>query len=438
MTDLPLLSIVIGLLLILGCLAGAFAVLRKKRTINDLPTSKTQGVFIGLTELKGTAESEQPFTAWLSGIKCVCYHWQVEEEWRRTVTESYRDSKGRMQTRTKVESGWKQVAAGGEKAPFYLKDDSGVIRVIPDGAKIRDNSTFNQKVNRSNPLYYSHGPSTAIANSTHQRRFIERALPLHITLYVLGQARQRQDIVAAEIAQNKQSSLFIISTATEKQISRGYAGWFWMWMGFGLLAALGSAFGWQMQAGAGSGLIWQPWVVMVLIYGLISLLVYLWTTYNNLINLKHRVQQAWSQVDVQIKRRFDLIPNLVKALEAYQQHENDTQTVLVALRSQMAATPAGESGPEYQSLTLTLRVLVEKYPELKAVEGYLKLHSALVDSEQRIALARDYFNQVTTFYNTRLDIIPERYVAALAGLKHRRLMSAGDFERAPVEVHLQI
>jgi len=82
------LPVIAGLLLILGCLTGAFWVLRKKRTIDDLPTSKTQGVFIGLSELKGSAESEPPFSGYLSGVKSVLNHWKVEEEWRRTGTET--------------------------------------------------------------------------------------------------------------------------------------------------------------------------------------------------------------------------------------------------------------------------------------------------------------------------------------------------------------
>jgi hypothetical protein len=83
-----------------------------------------------------------------------------------------------------------------------------------------------------------------------------------------------------------------------------------------------------------------------------------------------------------------------------------------------------------------LRIMVERYPDLKAGESFLNLQQSLVDTEQRIALARDYYNDVTTFYNTRLEIIPQRYVAALARLRPGSLMQASDFERAPVTVKL--
>ncbi|MDD5039478.1 MAG: LemA domain-containing protein, partial [Dehalococcoidales bacterium] len=96
-------SIVLGGLLSLGCLLGAFHVLRRKRLINDVPTSKTRGVFIGFVELKGTAESEMPLTSYLAGNRCVQYTWQVEEHWSRTVHETYTDAKGHTQTRTRIE-----------------------------------------------------------------------------------------------------------------------------------------------------------------------------------------------------------------------------------------------------------------------------------------------------------------------------------------------
>lgn len=434
-SPLVLILMGVGLLLIMGCLAGAFTVLRRKRVIDDLPTSKTQGVFIGLTELKGTAESEHPFIGYLSGVKCVYYNWRVEEEWRRTVTQTHTDSKGHVTTSTRTESGWKQVAAGGEKAPFYLKDDSGLIQVVPDGAKVTDNSVFSRTVTPADALYYSDGPQMTIANSTYHRRFSERALPLHAMLYVLGQARERQDTVAAEIAQDKKRETFIISTKTEKQISRGYAGWFWMWTVFGILIAVGTGIGWMYNAVNGS-LNWQPPVILGLAYLLAFLLIYLWTTYNNLVNLHHRVEQGWSQLDVQIKRRFDLIPNLVKAVESFRQYEQATQTTLANMRRQLEATPAGVAGPDYQGLNISLRVLIENYPDLKASENFLKLQNGLEDCEQRIALARDYFNQIATFYNTRLEIVPERFVAVLAGMKPRQLMGAAQFERAAVKVVL--
>jgi hypothetical protein len=109
-----------GMALGLLFLWGSLRLRRKRRLIDDLPTAKTQGVFIGLVELKGTAEAEAPFTAFLSSLRCVQYRYRVDEHWSRTVTETYTDKDGKTQTRTKQESGWTPVADGGETADFYL------------------------------------------------------------------------------------------------------------------------------------------------------------------------------------------------------------------------------------------------------------------------------------------------------------------------------
>jgi hypothetical protein len=148
------------------------------------------------------------------------------------------------------------------------------------------------------------------------------------------------------------------------------------------------------------------------------------------------VEQAWSQVDVQLKRRNDLIPNLVETVKGYRTYESQTQELLAAVRGQAEATPPGVAGPDFKGLAPALRVVVERYPELKASESFLRLQQSLVNTEQRIALARDYFNEIATFYNTRLETIPDRFVASLARLRHQALLVAEDFERVPVSVRL--
>jgi hypothetical protein len=432
----PLIPIAIGSVFAILCLIGAFINLRHKRTIDDLPTSKTQGVFIGQVELKGTAESDIPLTSYLASVRCVQYSWQVEEHWSRTVHETYTDSKGHVQTRTRVESGWNRVAGGEQAIPFYLKDDTGIIRVIPQGAKIQGNQTFSQTCTPLNALYYEKGPAHSIMNSTHQRRFHETAIPLHALLYTVGQSRERQDIAAAEIARDKSSDLFLISTRSEKQISFGYARWYWFFIILGLVISTGGGWGWAYSVRPISGLEWQPFAVMTGGYVIALIIGWFWSTYNSLINLHHRVEQSWSQVDIQLKRRNDLIPNLVSAIEGYKGYESESQKILAELRAQIEATPPGKTGVDFKGLSPLIRIVVEKYPELKASGAFLKLQQSLVDTEQRIALARDYFNDTATFYNTRLEIIPDRYAAGLAGLRPRTLMSASDFERAPIQVNL--
>jgi len=433
---LPLLSIVLGGLGALGCLVGAFRALRRKRLIDDVPTSRTQGVFIGLAELKGTAESEMPLTSYLAGTRCVQYAWQVDEHWSRTVHETYTDAKGHTHSRTRTESGWTKVAGDSQSIPFYLKDDTGVIRVVPEGATIHSITVFNETCSPNSDSYYGKGPARGVPNSTHRRRFHETALPLHAMLYVMGQARERKDVVAAEIANDKDAPMFVISTRTEKQLSTSHARWFWIWLILGLALAMGGTVGWSMLVKA--SIAWQPLVAAAGGFIVALLLGWVWAVYNSLINLHHMVEQGWSQVDVQLKRRYDLIPNLLETVRGYRAYESEIQKLLAEMRTQTEATPPGVAGPDFKGIAPMLNVIVERYPELKANESFLRLQQALVDAEQRIAQARDYFNNIATFYNTRLDIIPDRFVGALARLRPRTLMAAADFERAPVQVRLAL
>ncbi|MEI8290902.1 MAG: LemA family protein [Verrucomicrobiota bacterium] len=424
----------IGAVLALASLAGAFRAGQRRRLIDNLPTSKTSGVFIGFVELKGTAESAGPLTSYLAEQSCVHYAWTVEEHWSRTVTTTETDSKGNTRIVTRHESGWTQVAKGGETIPFYLQDDSGVILIQPDGAKIEPAKIFDETCSPGDPLYYAKGPATAVMDSDHRRRFVEMSIPLKAELYIVGQSRERQDIVAPEIAADEHAPMFLISTRSEEQVSRGMKWGARGWTIFGLLAAVGFTV-WRdgtlnvdpqsriaIYATIGAG------------YFLISLLAWIWMVFNSLVDLRQRVRAAWALVDIQLKRRFDLIPNLVNCVKGYRDHEAQLQTELAALRNQLAATPPGVAGPDHGAVSKVILGIAERYPELKANESFSALQKTLADTEQRIALARSYFNEIATHYNTRLEIVPERYVARLGAMKPQPLMEANDFERAAVTI----
>jgi hypothetical protein len=403
---------------------------RKRRLIDDLPTSKAHGVFIGFVELDGTAQSPTPLTSVLAALPCVAYEWSVLERWSRTVT--YTDSKGHLQTRH--ESGWKNVAGGGLQIPFNLRDDTGEILVHPAGARVESETVFDRTVTPVDPLYYGKGPPFAVANSNHVRRFKEDAIPLGERLYVVGQARERDDIVAAEIAHDPDAPLFLITVRAEKSVSSGLR-----WQAFGwdfasLLAAAGGVL-WGLYADRGI-ITPQPFIFAGAAWLFAWTLTWAITAYNSLVNLRQRVRQAWSLVEVQLKRRNDLIPNLVEAVRGFQDHEKNAQVELAAMRTQLLATPPGKPGPDPRAVLPAVRTLAERYPELKAQESFLALQQELADTEQRIALARAYFNDIATFHNTRLEIVPDRWVARVAGLKPRSLMTADDFERPAPMVNL--
>jgi hypothetical protein len=159
--------------------------------------------------------------------------------------------------------------------------------------------------------------------------------------------------------------------------------------------------------------------------------------YNSLIELRQRVRQAWSLVEVQLKRRHDLIPNLLGVVQGFSNYEATLQQQLAELRGQLQATPPGVKGPDYSAVQNCVIAISERYPELKANQLFIKLQQNLIDTEQRIALARGYFNEIATHYNTRLETIPDRLVARVAAMQPQPLMAANDFERAAVKVEFE-
>jgi hypothetical protein len=422
-----------GAALALLCLFFAFKVRSRERLLRMLPTVKTQGVFVGFVELKGTADTRRPLTSYLAGQPCVHYTWSVEEHWSRMVTETYTDSEGHTQTRTRHESGWTTVAESGEMIPFFLRDDTGVIRVRPEGAKIEPVALFSETCGTGNPLYYEKGPAGAVSNSDHERRFIEQGIPVGIGLYVVGQSRERRDVVAPEIAHDPKAPLFLISTRSEKEVESGM-GWSSWGLAFLALVLVGVAVTFARQREG------NPPVPELIIAGggfiFCWALGWIWMVYNALVGLRQRVRQAESLVDVELKRRHDLIPTLVATVTGYRDYESTVQKEVAALRAQLEATMPGRPGPDPAALLPSIRAITERYPDLKANESFLKLQKSLSDTEQRIALSRAYFNEIATHFNTCLEVVPDRFIASIGGLKPQPLFAAADFERAAVTVDL--
>jgi hypothetical protein len=423
-----------GAALALLCLFFAFRLRARERLLRMLPTVKSQGVFIGFVELQGTADTRRPLTSFLAEQPTVWFDWTVEEHWSRLVTETYTDDQGRRQTRTRTESGWTTVGHGGGTRPFYLRDDTGVIRVDPDGAKVEPLTLFDRTCGRGDELYHFKGPPQAVAHSDHRRRFVENGIPVGVPLYVVGQSRERRDVVAPEIAHDPKASMFLISTRSEKEVTRGMG---WGSWGLAFLALLLAGAGVFIGRGGGQG---PPPIPDAVVAGGGFLLAWIsgwiWMVFNSLVELRQRVRQAGSLVDVELKRRHDLIPNLVAAVQGYRDYESTVQTELAALRTQMNATLPGREGPDPAAVLPSIRAIAERYPDLKATESFLRLQRSLSEIEQRIALARAYFNEISTAYNTCLEVVPDRFIGAMGGLRPQPLFAAADFERAAVSIDL--
>jgi LemA protein len=152
---------------------------------------------------------------------------------------------------------------------------------------------------------------------------------------------------------------------------------------------------------------------------LVLLAVFLIVTYNNLVQLRQRVQNSWSQVDVQLKRRYDLIPNLVNAVKGYAQHEKSTlENVTQARNMAMNAGNLQEQMQAENMLSNALRSLfavAEAYPELKANTNFLQLQAELSDTESKIAFSRQFYNDTVQKFNTKIELFPTNLVAGLLG-----------------------
>jgi hypothetical protein len=415
----------IGVLLSFGCLLQAFQNFRRKSLSKALPTSRALAVFIGLVEMKGSAECQKPLSARLTGIQCIHHEWFVDEEYEKEVTDS--DGK------TRTSRGWTNIDKGRSTIAFHVKDATGAILVMPQGAEVDAPVTLDRTCSWSDPLYYGKGPRGQISGSTGRRRFREKALRLHGQVYVVGKARERKDIVAAEIAQDELAPLFLISGRTEKDLQSSY-GWGGIgWTLFGFVLLVPSVVGHQLL---NPKVDWTEWWY----YGWAGAyvgawaLAWVWNVFNDLIGLRNRVREGWVLIDIQLKRRHDLIPNLVRIVGALRDHESALQEQLAALRAQAGATMPGRPGPDPMALRPALRFVQEKYPVLSAMPAFLQLQKQLVETEERIALARDYYNNIATHFNTRIEQVPDRFVSMLTAMRRFELLSAQDFERALVKV----
>ncbi len=145
--------------------------------------------------------------------------------------------------------------------------------------------------------------------------------------------------------------------------------------------------------------------------------------YNGLIKLRVRTDEAWSDIDVQLKRRYDLIPNLINTVKGYASHESGLfERVTEARTKAMGATTAAEKGAAENALSGTLKSLfavAENYPDLKANTNFLELQRELSDTENKIQAARRFYNGNVRDLNTKIQVFPDSIVAGIAGVKQR-------------------
>ena len=179
-------------------------------------------------------------------------------------------------------------------------------------------------------------------------------------------------------------------------------------------------------------------VLIILIVLAVVVGLYLVFAYNGLVSLRNRIENAWAQIDVQLKRRYDLIPNLVETVKGYAAHERETFEAVIQARN-MAMSPHGPAEQAQSENILTgalknLFALSEAYPDLKANQNFLSLQEELTGTEGRIAYARQYYNDSVQTYNTKLETFPSNIFANVFHFTPREYFEAEGESRGNVTV----
>mgnify|MGYP001851886958 CR=1 FL=1 len=179
------------------------------------------------------------------------------------------------------------------------------------------------------------------------------------------------------------------------------------------------------------------WIILAIVVVIAIVIIVI---YNNLVTLRQRVQNAWSQIDVQLKRRFDLIPNLVETVKGYMTHEKETLTKVTDLRSAWSNAQSVEDKlnleNELSSTLKTIMAVAENYPNLKADQSFNNLQNELSDTEDKISYSRQFYNDTVTIYNTKLETFPSNLIASIFGFKASTLFNV-DNEEAKKAVNVK-
>ena len=355
------------------CLGAAIGSLRKRHLMNSLPTSKTQGVFMGQVELKGTAHASEAgtFEGRFSGKPCLCCRWMIEEQYRND----------------KDETKWRTVKTQTDHVPFFLRDETGEILVRPESAELEF-------------------PGQPFIEYQGNRRHTEYRLLPGTPLYLLGPAKFNEETGKPEICADGHSPIFTITPSDEESTARSEL----------LAAMIGLIFAWLCTSGLGILIVgaalegrsfgaepfFRIFGVTGTVFGSLGVLTYFYEKYASLVALRNYALQGKSNLDVEFRRRSTLIPQLTAIVQGLREHTEALELILAALRSGMAGK---------------LRQAAETYPELGTNENFRRLEEELERTETKISLAKNYFNDIATNLNTRLETIPDCWIGMLAGIR---------------------
>jgi LemA protein len=177
------------------------------------------------------------------------------------------------------------------------------------------------------------------------------------------------------------------------------------------------------------------WLIPVIV--LVLILLYLILTYNRFITLRTRIENAWAQIDVQLKRRYDLIPNLVNAVKGYMKHEKGTLEAITKARAMLVTGTMADKAKadgEVSKALKSLFAVAESYPTLKANENFMQLQEELSGTESKIAYARQFYNDSALEFNAKLQKFPSNIIANMFNFTQKEFFKAEGAEREAVKV----
>ncbi len=171
------------------------------------------------------------------------------------------------------------------------------------------------------------------------------------------------------------------------------------------------------------------WIIIAII---VVLVIFVISLYNNLVSLRQKVKNSWSQIDVQLQRRFDLIPNLVETVKGYMQHESDILTKVTELRTSWAQAGSVKEKSnldnELSGALKTIMAVSENYPDLKANQNFSQMQEELQNTENKISFSRQFYNDSVTRYNTKLEVFPSNIIASMFHFTAEELFQVDNVE----------
>ncbi len=393
------LVVAVGILICIVLTWLGFRLIRLKRHIENLPTSKTSGLMYGLSEIKGRVNFSDDWPAMeapLTYTSCAWFRYIIEER-----QGSGKDRK------------WVTIRDTTERVPFLCQDPFGAVIVNPEHAEVLSKR---KKVERRGDW-----------------RYTEYQLQQNDKLYLLGTAQIDNDSGDRLAIKHDPHNPFLITNYSESAIMyrKAYGGMLSLTLAFAALM-----FGALFLLGTRGSFAPADYLTAALIAPVYMLLVILIFHYNDLVFLRQRATRNYANIEVSMQKRFDLIPSLEKVVKQYMAHEKNLFKAIVKLRhaldSDELTTDNLEKIIEYeQKIVSSVIARVEQHPDLKANELVTNLMNKLVDLENEIALMREGFNDSVEYYNSRIASLPDVIFARLFGFKSLNLLQfeARRFER---------